>query len=124
MPKLAANRTERLALTLADLDRMDAGMRRKLLANRLELTPVRADDVIVVFACPTLEAAITADIIRGQDAKAKARPTGAWLDRGRGWRKLASDAILTVKVGETYILNPAVFDDAFDAPPPEMDVTI
>lgn len=124
MPKLATNRTERIALTLSDLDRMDDGLRRKLLGQRLELTPVRADDVIIPFACPALEAAMTADIIRGMDRKAGERVTGVWLDRGKGWRKLASDAVLSVKVDETFILNPAVFNDAFDAPPPEMDVTI
>lgn len=131
MPKLATTRAERLALTLADLDRLDPGIRRKMLGGRIALTPVRADDgiiradgVIIPFVCPLLESAMIADVLRFQDKQAGNRVTGVWLDRGRGWRKLASDAVLTVKVNETFILNPAVFDDAFDAPPPDMDVTI
>lgn len=114
-----SERKERLAVALADLDRVDPSIRGKLLAGRLDLTSTvrvgqdRMEDVpAVVFICPLLEAAIICDVLRSHDRKAGDPPTGIYINKAASWSRVTNNTVLTVLVDGKARLNPVIFSDA------------
>jgi hypothetical protein len=126
MPKLLKTETERLALSLEDLDAVDPAIRFKVLRGRLDLAagPLRAGEPVVGFSCPLLEAALACDCLRNMQRANGQKPCGVWLDKGNGWEKLPGAVILTVSVDNQYILNPAVFGVSLPAPALEPEALV
>lgn len=111
-----AERRERLAVSLADLDRIDPSIRGSLLAGKLDLTKAirvgqdRMEDVpAVVFSCDLLTAATVCDILRSHDRKVGDPPTGIYINKATSWSRVINSTVLTVLVDGKARLNPAVF---------------
>ncbi len=114
MPKVTTKtelkRSERLALHLADLDRLTEPMRAKLLGGKLEAKATRMPDgeAAVALSCGLVSAAVTVDLIRSADREAGDAPTRAYVYR-REWQKLPGQVVLTAVVGGAVQLSPAIF---------------
>lgn len=124
---------EKLAVALADLDRVDPELRGPLLAGRLDLTTAirvgadRAieDTPVVMFTCDLLTAATVCDILRSNDRKLGDQPTRLYIHRGQSWSRVNFNEILTVLVAGKVKLNPLVFPSVqleANTPPPKVKV--
>lgn len=121
-------RRERLAVAIADIDRMPADVRKKLLKDKLDLENVirhagqlRQEEVpSVMFTCSLLTAAKICDIMRSNDRAVKDEPTRVYLKKELTWARVPLDKSLTITIGHDVMLNPAVF--APDAPPTALKV--
>lgn len=119
-------RRERLAVSLADLDRVAPALRAGLLAGKLDLSQAirvgqdRMEDVpAVVFTCDLLTAATICDILRSHDRQHGDPPTGLYINKDRAWTRVTNGTVLTVIVNGKVKLNPVVFPAALtDAAPP------
>lgn len=106
---------ERLAINLADLDRVDQLIRDILLRGKLDATQAiwtdksKMDEVAVAFTCDLLTAACICDTIRTHDRNAKDYPTRVYIFR-RAWSKVAGDALLSLVEDGEVVLNPALFN--------------
>ena len=129
MPQLPTNeqRKERLAVSLADLDRVAPELRAGLLGGKLDLSGVvrvgqdRMEDVpAVVFCCDLLTAATVCDILRSHDRQHGDPPTGIYINKDRAWTRVTNGTVLTVVIDSKVLLNPAVFPvpKIDGAPPP------
>lgn len=114
---LSLERTERLAINVFCLDRIDPVIRANLLKDKLDLTkPIRTDwdrkdakdEVALVFKCDLLTAATVCDVIRAEDKKAGDFPTRLYLLR-KEWSRIPSYVVLTVMKNDKVVLNPKIF---------------
>lgn len=119
MPRVTQNgqRREKLAINVFDLDRIDPDFRRKILAERLDLTHhidmrfdriKEADEAAVEFTCDLLTAAIICDILRSHDREVGDFPTRLYLKR-ESWSRIPSRVVLTVTEHGKVKLNPKLF---------------
>lgn len=112
---IQSNGRERLAVNLADLDRVDPTIRGILLGGKLDATRAvvtdkgRMDEIAVAFTCDLLTAACCCDTLRTHDRKVGDYPTRVYVFR-RAWTKIVSSALLTLIEGDKVVLNPALFD--------------
>lgn len=118
-----SERREKLAVLLADLDRVAPSLRTGLLGGKLDLkTAVRVADEVaaVMFTCDLLTAAAVCDLLRSEDRRCGNPPTAVYVRRDRAWAKLPGSAVLTVVVRGEMRLNPVVFavEKVDDLPPP------
>ena len=127
---------DRLAVNLADLDRIDPFVREAMgLAQKLDATapiytdPDRWDETAVAFRCDLLTAACLLDVIRDHDRRAGAAVTRTYVNKGYGWVKLPGGTTLVLP-GVSYKgttvadrLNPDVFNVAAEhaAAPPKVE---
>jgi hypothetical protein len=116
MPKIGqAERREKLAINLFDLDRVDPTIRQILLGGKVDLTNAikmdknRFDEAGVAFICPLLQAASICDIVRSHDRELGDFPTRVYLMRVAAWEKLPNAAVLTLILDGKTMLNPAIF---------------
>lgn len=113
VPSPIKNGREQLAVNVFDLDRLEPSVRALMLAGKLDgslirIDPERPDEAGAVLSCDLLAAACLLDVIRSQDRKAGDYPTRVYLKK-RTWSRIPSDAILTLLVDGTLMLNPAYF---------------
>jgi len=122
MPLLPSERkqsdvTERLAVCLFDLERVEPLMFVRLLAGRVDLDrslvirvdPSRPDETAVPTKGPVLPAATALDLLRSENRREGDQVTRVYLDKGRGWVRLSANAVLTVSEGGKSKLNPDIF---------------
>lgn len=113
---MSTERTERLAVNIYDLDRVNPTLRASLVAPRLDLTkPVDMswdrksdDETAVAFSCDLLSAAIICDTLRSHDRAAGDSPTRIYLFK-KSWTRVASHVVLTEMVDRVCQLSPDVF---------------
>ena len=119
---------ERLAVNVADLDRIPSDVREMIgLAHLLDATcgirvvstsratasgsrMDRPDEFAVAFKCRLLQAACLLDTLRAHDKRCGDYPTRCYICRLRSWVKLPGDAVLSLvdKDGKCR-LNPKWF---------------
>lgn len=114
MPRIA-ERPDRLAINLFDLDKLDETIRAMILLDKLDLQrPIRVEqdnirETAIRFKCDILTAATACDVLQSQNRKLGEPEVRLYLNRGQGWVKIASRSILTVLVNGKAKLNPVVF---------------
>ncbi len=107
-------RPEKLAIPLADLDRLP-GEWKQMIASRLN-----TDDVLRLpgpkgpipalgFKCRLLWAASSCDVIREQDRQLGEPVTVVYILRRGTWTRLANDDVLCVIADGLITLNPVIF---------------
>ena len=108
-------RPERLAVALFDLDRIEPSIRKMILGGKLDLSvPFRVDawdvaeDTMVPFSCPLIDAASICDVVRDRDRRAGDPPTRVAVFK-QTWQRLSGTVLLTVMVKGKVTLNPAAF---------------
>lgn len=116
---MSEGRRERLAVALADLDRVPPEIRAGLLGGKLDLSQAirvgqdRMEDLpAVVFSCDLLAAATICDLLRSYDREHGDAPTGLYINRASTWSRITNSTVLTTLVGGKVALNPAVFPSA------------
>lgn len=105
-------RTERVAVALEDLDRLDKQFKLNLLAGRLDLSTIvepAKGVACVVFSCDIISAAIVADLIRSDDRKNARTPSAIYMERNTVWSAMKPDDVWTVVVNDLIHLNPLIF---------------
>ena len=110
-------RTERLAVNLFDLLRLNEFVRATMVTPLLNPDkaaivrpdPSRLDEGAVEFACPLLQAACVMDVLRAHDREAGDHPTRTYLRRAEAWVKLPAAALLTIINNGKAWLNPELF---------------
>lgn len=113
-------RSDRIAIALDDIDRIDESMRVNLLAGKVELRTVDCNGIAcIVFKCDTLVAATIVDILRGNDRAVGDDTTRVFLDRGNGWQSIKPHITLTTVVDGKVMLIPSVFGTKVKAVPPK-----
>lgn len=118
-------RTERLAVSVFDLDRLPPDVRRQMLGGKLDLRAVVRPDpdkpatTALAFSCPLLEAALICDILRNNDRKLGDEPTKVYLYSGRGWAEIGPSTVLTSTDGGDLSLCPSVFPPLEEPTPPK-----
>ena len=119
MPKIVEEeRSEKIALNLFDLERLDPWFRQKMdLKRKLDMDrPIKTDwdrvetkdEVALVFTCPLLEAALTCDLIRNYNRSVGDWPVRLYIKK-KSWARVPSYRILTVLENGKAALNPLVF---------------
>lgn len=118
----------RIAINLDDLDRMPDVIRRKLLAGKVAVKPIRVnsinDETAVPFTCDDLTAACICDLIRSNDAKLEETPTRVYLKRGAGWNRLRTEDSLSILIDGRPMLSPALFGTKLEAIPLETEAVL
>lgn len=117
MPKRAPSCTDRLAINLYDLMRVDEFIRAQLVGGKINLDraavikvdPDRLDETAVEFTCGIVTAACIADTIRTHDRAAKQYPSRVYLRRATAWNRLPAEATLALVEDGKVLLNPKVF---------------
>lgn len=118
----APMRPEKVAINLADLDRLDQFVREVGLGGKLCLDPLRlidldknrADEKYVELTCDLLMAASMCDVLRSADRNHGDYPTRVVVFR-RSWTKMVANCCLTlvqwddVAKKSTVVLNPEFF---------------
>lgn len=128
-------RKERLAINLADLDRLDPEVRARLFGGRLDLTaPIRLEGyhdvaeeerverVAIPLVGTLLAAACACDALRSQDRQSGSPVTRVYLNRGSSWNRLTSDDQLADIVddgqgGVRAVLSPRLFPEPVNPVP-------
>ncbi len=108
--------TERLAINLFDIGRVDLGVLRLVLGGKLDLrkeAAIRisklAEDTAVPFTCDLLTAAIACDVLRSENRKLGENPIRIYLAKpGGNWSRLGGNEVLTITEGGVA-LDPRVF---------------
>lgn len=113
-------RSERLAINVDDLDRLDDHTKLKLVAH-LEVTPQeylkidkdRAEpEAALAFDCQLLQAALMCDMLRHYDRKAGDKPTRVYAFKAKVWTRVPTNVTLTRvrHEGAKPELNPLFWD--------------
>lgn len=128
MPKLGQSTKppavrDRIAINLADLDRLSPFMRQAALGGKLGTVPIRTDpgrpdETAVEFVCDPLVAASICDVLRSHDRKAGDVPTRVYLCRAEAWRRVPATMMLAVIENGQPALNPAAFRLEWEAVAP------
>lgn len=111
-------RSEVLAVSFLDLERLNPELRKGLLAGRLDQSQGAikiGNEVAVAFSCDLLSAACLCDTLRRWDVPAKHKPTRVYVKRGSLWSKVSDTQTLSVLVNGVAVLNPELFPVVADA---------
>lgn len=95
----ADGRRDRVGLSIFDLDVVHPVVRKRLLGGKLALskdqTALVDGDAVVPLTCGLLEAAVVADLLRGECRRVGEKVPRAYLSSAQAWRRLPEDAVLT-----------------------------
>lgn len=107
--------SELLGINLADLERVPPRLFGQLFHGRLDLAKdkiqrlEKIEDTFVPFTSGLLEAALGCDILRSEDRQQGDPVTRLYLNKGKGWSKLAATIVLTKIENGECVLNAEVF---------------
>jgi hypothetical protein len=112
---------ERLAISLADVERIDPMLRHRTLHGRLDLAKAIkvGTDAVVAFSCDLLLAALACDVIQSEFRREGDSPVKVYiLHPGRPWWRLSASTVLTIP-GENgkAELNHLIFPSALEIAP-------
>lgn len=111
--------TQRLAIGLEDVERLDPVLRGRLLQGKVDLTKAirvgldRVDALPALeFTCDLLVSAIVCDLIRIYNKEVKDPPCQIYIFKSKTWSRITNHLTLTCVQNGKTILNPLVFTTA------------